>query len=803
MFSLFRKEIISFFGSVTGYLVAFVFLIVNGLFLWVFPGNYNLLENGYATLDSYFALAPWVFLFLIPALTMRLFAEEKRQGTLELLVTRPISLWQLVWAKYLAGLVLVMICLLPTLVYFYSVYALGSPAGNWDQGAAWGSFTGLFFLAALYVSLGLFASMLTDNQIFAFLLALLLCFCFYAGFGILLSMNLSVPFSEFFANAGIRGHYLSVGRGVVDSRDVVYFVLLTFFILFLTAMFLQQKQKKRKALLKKFMFLLTGMILLFFLSSRLFFRIDLTAEKRYRLAPVSKQIIRQLKAPVDVDLYLDGELPPGFRKLQEAVEEKIQDLNAFSEYHIRYHLTDPYHTANTTAREKLFEKLDDLGLQPTDLRLTRDEGTTTRLIFPGAVVHYQGQVAAVNFLKNNPSLPAEVNLNNSIETLEFELIRVLQHLQGKEKEEVAFLSGEDELSEAETYAIRSSLSENYTITDHSAEELLTLPKMPKALIIADPSKAFEEKAKFYIDQYLMRGGNILWLIDPVQVSLDSLSRGETTLAFPRDLNLLDQLFHYGVRVNPDLVQDVDCLLIPVNTSPVGVAAQFTPAPWYYSPLLTPSRSHELSRNLNRLKSEFVSSIDTVGRDARVKKKIILHTSDYSRIVQTPVAVSLQSINEPPDRRLFHLSQIPAGVLLEGKFTSVFKNRMTSEFNPVGIPVLSESRPARMIVLADGSLIANKVSHRNEQLQTLPLGYDPYSRQTFGNKDFLINAVNYLCDDQGIMSLRSRVFQIRLLNKVKIREEKLSWQLLNVAGPLVFLALFGLIFNFIRMRKNHG
>ena len=803
MYSLFRKEIISFFGSATGYLVAFVFLLANGLFLWVFPGNYNLVDNGYATLDSYFELAPWIFLFLIPALTMRLIAEEKRLGTLETLITRPLSLFQIVWAKYLAGLSLVAICLLPTLVYFYSIYTLGSPAGNWDSGAAWGSFIGLFLLAALYVAVGLLASAVTENQIFAFITALFLSFFLYAGFDLIATMNIGVNMKSFFTQIGINEHYLSVSRGVIDSRDVVYFITFTILLLLLSSIFLQQKQKKLLIQIRKLAIVLIGTLAITGISTKIFFRIDLTSENRYSLSPISKEVIRKLDAPVKIDLFLTGELPPGFRKLQQAVEEKIQDINAFSKQRVRSERMDPYDITNAKERNKLFESLVSLGLQPTDLRLTRDEGTVTHLIFPGAILHYKDKTIGVNLLKNNPALSAEINLNNSAESIEYELMRAFQQLIKEEKEEIAFLTGQQELSDAETYDIRATLSESYHVTNREASGLLSTEIPPKVVIVADPSLPFSETDKFYIDQYLMRGGNLLWLIDPVQVSLDSLSRGETTLAFPRDLNLLDQLFRYGIRINPDLVQDVDCLMIPVNTSPVGSAPKFTPAPWYYSPLLSPAPNHVIGRNLNRVKSEFVSSIDTVGKNPFIKKTVILHTSNNARTIRTPEQISLQSINNPPARELFQQKQVPAGILLEGQFPSVFKNRMTEEFNPSGLPVLSESSPAKMIVLADGNLIANQVSQRNGQTQTRPLGYDNYSRQTFGNKEFLVNAVNYLCDDTGIMSLRSRVFKLRLLDKVKLREEKRFWQLVNIGAPLLLISLLGFIFNYIRRRKYHG
>ena len=481
--------------------------------------------------------------------------------------------------------------------------------------------------------------------------------------------------------------------------------------------------------------------------------------------------------------------------------EKIQDINAYADYRIHYELIDPYKiVSNSDEQNQLFDRLVSLGLKPTDLRLQRDEGTVTKLIFPGAVIKYKDYDLGINLLKNNPSVTAENNLNHSVETLEFELMRALKVLLDDSRPTVAFLGGHGELGEPETRDIRAGLSENFEVTDVYARELNQNGAQPDALVIADPSRPFSEQDKFYIDQYLMRGGNLLWLVDPVQVSLDSLSRGETTIAFPRDLNLNDQLFRYGVRINSTLIQDVECLMIPVNTAPVGSPPKYTPAPWYYSPLLRPAENHVLSRHLNAVKGEFASTIDTVGSNPAIHKSVILHTSNYSRSIQTPLEVSLQSIDQPPARSLFNEQALMIGVLLEGQFSSVFQNRMLDDFNTNELEVLSQSQPAKMIVLADGSLIANQVSRREGQTQILPLGYDRYSQQTFGNKEFLLNALTYLCDGSGIMSLRSQAFQVRLLDKVQIREQRLFWQLLNVVAPLLFISLLGLIFNWIRIRK---
>ncbi len=797
MYSLFKKEISGFFGSLTGYLVMVVFLLANGLFLWVFPGNYNIPEGGYARLDGLFSLAPWVYLFLVPAVTMRLFAEEKRMGTLELLVTRPLSAREIVAAKYLAGLVLVIFSLVPTLLYFYSVYMLGNPVGNIDTGGTWGAFIGLFFLAAIYVAVGLWASSFTDNQIFAFILAMVLSFLAYIGFDFIGSTNLAPGIQNVIISLGINEHYMSVSRGVIDSRDLVYFILSVLLLLYLTGLNVRKHKIVLKRLLKKAAWLVGFIVVLLFISANYFFRIDLTAEKRYSLNALSKEIVRKLDDAVFIDLFLAGDLHPGFRRFQEEIKEKIADYNAYSDRRINLNIIDPYEFSGVKERDKLFGTLMQKGLQPVDLQVKTEKGISTRYIFPGVIIRYKENEIALNLLKNNPMLSGEQNLNNSVESLEYEFTNVFNHLLGGEKQTVAFLTGHGELGEPETEDIRQTLAENYKVVRIPVGELTNDVRV---LVIADPEQAFDEKDKLLIDQFVMQGGRVLWLIDPVQVSLDSLQRGQTTLAFPRDLNLDDQLFKYGVRLNPNLVQDAECMMIPLNVAPAGAPASFKPFPWYYSPLLLPSGEHVIGRGIRRVKSEFVSSVDTVGHTGEIEKQVILATSPYSRLLNTPLQVNLASVDNPPARSLFSHPSVPVGILLEGQFPSVFKNRMVERFGYSSSALKTKGENTKMIVIADGNIIANQYSMRTGKPEIRPLGYDIYSEQTFGNKEFLVNAVNYLCDDSGLMALKSRVFQIRLLDKVKINEQKLSWQLVNLLVPIGVVLMFGLAFNLIRLRK---
>lgn len=800
MFSLLKKEITSFFGSLTGYVVVFVFLLATGLFLWVFPGNFNIPDSGYASLDGLFGLAPWVYLFLVSAVTMRLFAEEKRLGTMEVLLTRPLSVLQIVLAKYLAGLLLVVISLLPTFLYFYSVYVLGNPIGCIDMGGTWGAYIGLFFLAAIYVAIGLFASALTDNPVFAFLLAMALSFLMYLGFDLVGAMQFPSAIQQFLINLGINEHYQSVSRGVVDSRDVVYFLVVIALFIFLTSRIIHFRRVNIRKELKRGIVLMIGVLVVLVLSGQYFFRIDLTAEKRYSLSHVSKQLVENIEKPIDITLYLDGELPAGFRKLQKSIVQKIDDYNAWASQRINLIIVDPYQISDVKRREQLFARLSEEGLQPTDIRQNTDQGTITRRIYPGAIIRYGDKSLAVNLLKNNTLLSSELNFNNSIESLEYEFSEAFSELTSGKKQTIAFLKGQGELNEYETHDIVGALSGKYEVTNSTASELPLNKGRIKALVIANPAKPFAEKDKFFIDQFLMNGGRILWLVDPVSVSLDSLSTGYMTLAFPHQLNLGDQLFRYGIRLNSDLVQDAECLLIPVNTAPAGSPPKFTPAPWYYSPLLLPSPNSVISRNLNRIKSDFVSTIDTVGRMPQVKRTVILTTSDHSLVTQTPQEISLASINNPPSRSLFHEPAQTIGILLEGTFPSVFQNRMVTDFGVNSSEVKTESKPTKMIVFSDGNLIANQYHISGEKVEYMPLGYDRFSQQTFGNKALILNSVNYLCDDDGLMQLRSRNFTIRLLDKVRLKEEKLAWQLINVVVPLILIGVFGAVYYLVRRKK---
>ncbi len=802
MLSLIKKELLQFFGSLIAYVILIVFALIAGLFLWFFDGNMNILTGGYASLSAFFDLAPWLYLFLIPAVSMRLFSEEVRSGTMELLLTRPVSYLQLIVAKLIASFVVVLITLILSLVYFYTVYQLGHPVGVMDVAATLGSYLGLLFLILIFLSVGLFASALTDNQIVAFILAVVLSFFLFSGFELLSDLFQSTTMSSFLLSLGISSHYESISRGLLDSRDLFYFLTISALFILLTRMALQWKrgsQVLRKNKLITYLALFLGLVNL---TQLRVFRIDFTAENRYTLAPSSVKILEQIDDNLMAEIYLEGDMPPAFRRLKSAIEEKLADLQQYGKHPIYIRKIDPYSEVSAKDRKTYFDGLIQHGIIPTDLRIKTEQGITTKLVFPSVVFRYGNKAIVLNLLKNDPSLPAEENLNRSVEMLEFEFMNAIRTLLRESPVQIAFLDGHNEADSLHVLDFSSVLAGGYKVSRIKCDHLLSGKDSIKVLIIANPQQKFSESDKLILDQYLMKGGKMIWLVDPVKVSLDSLSEGMTTLALPVDLNLSDQLYHYGVRLNNDLIQDAECMQIRVNTAPVGSAPNYSLARWYFSPLLHPLQSHPVGKNVNPVAAEFISSIDTVGENPGIRKSILLSSSPFSRKNVAPLQVNLGMIDAAPSREFFNRSNITTGILLEGKFSSVFKNRIVDKTAlPSGFTFLPESKPTAIAVFSDGGLLSNKVSYATSEPKISPLGYDRVSKLTYGNRDFFFNLMLYLSDDASLSGLKGKAWKLRLLDKVKLNEQKVFLQWINLLLPLFLIVLGGVIFTWWRKRRN--
>lgn len=538
-----------------------------------------------------------------------------------------------------------------------------------------------------------------------------------------------------------------------------------------------------------------------YISELVHWRIDLTSEKRYTLSKVTKEMLSNLNDLIYIRIYLDGDLPIGFKRMQKSLTETLDEFRVYARSNLQYEYINPMEGQNPKARQKIINDLYEKGLKPTNIQDRDSEGgTTQKLVIPGALVSYRGKEVALNLLRNNAGLSGEENINLSIQNFEFGLVDAIRKLSIDSLPKVAFIQGHGELDQYETGDIERGLSEYYDVYRVEINGDVKALDPYSVVIVAGPTQPIAEPDKFVIDQYIMGGGKVLWFVDPVKVSIDSLSSGSTTLAFMNQHNLDDMLFRYGVRLNPKLIQDMQCALIPVNTSLAGQEPRFVPAPWVYYPLLSAPSGNPITRNLNLIRSQFVSPLDTLGGDGSIKKTILLRTSQYTRSLQVPLFVSLEQVSRSPLERDFNQSNLPVAVLLEGVFESNFRNRPLRGYNhgrPFNFREASET--TRMIVVADADIIRNDVRRRPDGAYVMPLGFDRYSNQTFGNKELVLNMVKYLDDQIGLMELRKRDIKLRLLDKKKILQSRLKWQLINLVIPSALLILGGIAWFAIRRR----
>jgi ABC-2 type transport system permease protein len=550
-------------------------------------------------------------------------------------------------------------------------------------------------------------------------------------------------------------------------------------------------------------------VLLNFISSFVFKRLDLTAEKRYTLAPSTKQMLSGIDDVVFFKIYLDGEFPSGYERLRKATKEMLDEFRIYSK-NIEYEFINPYANPDKKQQTELFKQLYAKGIQPGNVDMNDENGTRQKYVFPGAIVSYRGRELPVQLLKSVNGTASDDQLNGSVETLEYELSNVIRKLKTEIKPKIAFITGEHELDSMQTADISIALAEYYRVErvslngniralmDTVNRDTAFIPKY-KAIIIAKPDSSFTEKDKFLIDQFIMYGGRVLWLIDPVLAPMDSLRKNTYTLAYPGNLNLDDMLFKYGVRVNTNLLLDMQCALIPVNKAINVNQPRFVLEPWIFFPLIGPSiyDKHPIVKNLDPIAFQFVSGMDTIGSHG-IRKTILLRSSRSSRIIATPTRISLSMVNIRQDERQFRNPYQPVAVLLEGSFESNYKDRIsTAVRTSKQIGFKENGRPSKMIVISDGDVIRNEV--RGKEFNQL--GRDLYRKQIFyGNKNFILNCINYLCDDSGLITLRSREVQLRLLDKKKVNSEDLKWKLINTILPIFLILVFGFSRYFLRKRK---
>lgn len=543
--------------------------------------------------------------------------------------------------------------------------------------------------------------------------------------------------------------------------------------------------------------LANGLVLLMLInlvSANNFFRIDLTEEKRFSIKPQTQTLLNNLTDDLYIEVYLEGDLNASFRRLKNSIRELLDEFRIYSGNRVKVTFIDPSSAMSQKARNEFMEDLARKGVNPTRLVERKDGQTSEKLIFPGAVLAYGGLEAGVMLLKGNKARTPEEEINQSIEGLEYEFANAIYKLTNTDRKRIGFVQGHGELDSLAVASFNNALLDLYDVYKVNLQRKPVL-KDYDALIVAKPTRAFSEQDKFKLDQYIMSGGRVLFLLDKLDATMDSASR-EDYFAFPYELRLDDMLFKYGVRINADLVQDRNAGMYPVITGEQGGKAQLQLMDWPFFPLINRYANHPVTRNLDAVMVKFVSTIDTVKAEGIIKTPLAF-TSVFSRKLNAPVPVSINEIRRNVKPENFSSGNLPVAYLLEGMFTSVFKNR----FLPDGVDQAgfrTEGLSSKIIIVSDGDIARNDINPRTGNPQQL--GFDPFTNYTFANEEFLLNAMAYLTDENGLIKTRAREVKIRPLNKEKIRTEKATWQVLNIGLPLLLLIVYGLVQLYWRKRK---
>jgi ABC-2 type transport system permease protein len=549
--------------------------------------------------------------------------------------------------------------------------------------------------------------------------------------------------------------------------------------------------------------LITGILIMVYIVCQfLYTTLDATEERRYTLTPATKKLVRSLTDRVYVKVLLDGKFPAGFKRLRESTSDILHQFAQVSS-EIEYDFDNP--NAGTT--EEINERRKDLGKKgiiPTQLRVNEGTVASTQYIYPYAIMHYGSRSIVVNLLQDDiPGADKDLILNNSIALLEYKIADGIQKLKQFAPATIAFTTGQGELTDKQTGSIEKDLRTSHDVRRINLDSVIIIPDVVKVLIIAKPMEHFSEAQLFMLDQYVMHGGKIIFLIDPLLVSIDSINNNKYYIPPINDLGLDPLFFKLGARVNPNLVLDLQCTKIPMVVGMQGDKPQTELFPWYYHVLVSSTSNHPITKGLDRIQLEFPSSVDTIQTATKVRKTYLLQSSNNSRTQLTPVRISFDILKEEPDLALFNKSHLGLAVMLEGSFQSMFANRLSEKqlatLKQAGVEYKASGDSAKILIVTDGDIIKNLVNAATGDIA--PLGYNKYENSTYtGNRDFLLNAVEYMLDDRGVLEARTKDIKLRLLNVAKAKEEGLKWQLINILGPLGLILVLGVVYQYIRKRK---
>ena len=530
------------------------------------------------------------------------------------------------------------------------------------------------------------------------------------------------------------------------------------------------------------------------LSSRLFYRYDLTEEKRFTISEASIHVLENLKETVYIDVYLEGDLPAGVKRLQKSVKETLDEYKIYAGSNLQFRFINPSTAKGEKARQEFYESLIKKGIQATNFYNNVDGKRTQTLIFPGAIITYGSKELGVTFLKGNKASSPQEQLNQSVEGVEYELSNAIKSLTEQKSKRIALLKGHGELDTLQIAGLTAELSTKYKVFHVDLSKRPNLLRFD-AIVLAKPKTSFSEIDKYKIDQFIMRGGKAMFLVDALSVNMDSAS-SENNLALPFETNLEDLFFKYGFRINKDLIIDMNAAPYPVVVGTLGEHPQIRLMPWPFYPIVNEFTKHPTARNMDAVVTRFMSTIDTLKVDG-ITKIPLMNTSQYSKVLSSPVRVSIDELRKDMKPEFFNSGPQTTAWIYEGKFTSLFKNRFLPN-NADKSQFIADGNQTKILIVSDGDIARNDINPKTGQ--PVELGFDQFTETRFANADLLLNIMTYLLDEDGIINIRSKEVKIRPLDSVKIKSQKLTWQMINLVLPILIIVIFGIIKYFIRKRK---
>jgi len=792
MWTIAKRELRFFFSSPIGYLIIGSYLIINTLVLWFFDTPFNILNSGFGDFTPFFELSPWLFMILIPTLCMRSFSEEKVSGTFELLLTKPLLPWEIYLGKFLGVLIVFSIALAPTIIHLIAIESLLEPNSSLDLGSLSGSYLGLILISLLFMAISMLGSLLFKNQVASFLIAVLACFTHFYLWSFLADFTKNNILFKIIGEIGVQAHYLSISRGVLTLKTILYFIGFLSALSLLGIQFIQKKESALRGIKTPLLLLLSTLILIQ-LNSFSDPQIDLTQDKRYSLSDSTLLKLKAIDEPIRLDVFLSGELPGPYLRFRNELDAFLNQLQRQSnQFIISYN--DPFELGS---KEEVVKEMQSYGMTPEIVVENKEGKRNENLIFPWIIVNSGERSERIPLLQKQLGDSENQQLVRSLQQLEYQIMDGIHKITLKEKQKLAVLTSHKTSEDIKLADLLQSLSPYYNLAAFDLKKEGVSPQQSlnnlnrfEALFISNPKKAFTQAEKYILDQHALAGGKQFWLVNGLSIDRDSLFNLEgKTYGFPKELNLDDYFFNLGIRLRKELVKDLYSAPI-VLASGSDENSQYIPYPWPYYPLSVPENNNIIGKDLGPVLTQFISPIDTLSN--ALKKTILLQSSKFTKTVPVPALVNLEQVVEKIQPSQFNEPSKIFGVLIEGEKKSLFSNRI----KPLSLNKKKEYGIIKLIFYGDGNLAENQT----EKGQPLSLGYDKWTNNFYSNKDLIINGIHYLTSNEERLALRKKTWKVAFLDENNVIQNASFWKVCLLLLPLLLGFLIGGINQITRSKQ---